>query len=341
MNSAVVDVEESVANAKNANGETVPLVSMLVLTYNNIEGIYPTLDSIFAQRYPRIELVISDDASRDFEEQRASVQAYLDQHAGLNVENVVINAIPHNVGTVKNKNSALSLAKGDYAMCLAAEDTLIGEDVLETYVIFMELNPAIDVCFGKLRGVTPDGEYKYELLACDTDYDKLRGFDRQQTLNHLFRRNFLPEPSAFYRMDAYARFGLHDEEIRLIEDYPFWIKVILQGGRFGYIDDYTVDYLLTGVSSAGEYSEQFMRDLMRIYDKYVFPNDRRFKALQGPYNILKRWGLEFYLAKAQWDDYDKLTKARKAVFYSPLFAFTWSQRKLNDLENKRIQARVR
>ena len=263
-------------------------------------------------------------------------EAYIAEHAGPNIEDVAINAIPRNVGTVKNTNSALSFAQGTYVICLAAEDMFIGDGVIGAYVDFMERHPEYDVCFGKLRGVMPDGGYKYELLSCDTDYDKLRGFNRQQTLDHLFRRNFLPAPAGFIRMDAYVKYGLHDEDMRLIEDYPFWIKVILKGGKFGYIDDYTIDYLLTGVSSAGEYGEQFMYDLMAIYDKYIFPNDRRFKKLQGPYNVLKRWGLAFYLSKAQWSDYGKLKKARKAVFYSPLFAFTWSQRKLNDLKNERI-----
>ena len=324
------------SNSPSANTSNSPLVSVLVLTYNNIDGIYPTLDTLFAQRYPRIQLVISDDASRDFADLRADVEAYIAEHAGPNIEDVAINAIPRNVGTVKNTNSALSFAQGTYVICLAAEDMFIGDGVIGAYVDFMERHPEYDVCFGKLRGVMPDGGYKYELLSCDTDYDKLRGFNRQQTLDHLFRRNFLPAPAGFIRMDAYVKYGLHDEDMRLIEDYPFWIKVILKGGKFGYIDDYTIDYLLTGVSSAGEYGEQFMYDLMAIYDKYIFPNDRRFKKLQGPYNALKRWGLAFYLSKAQWSDYGKLKKARKAVFYSPLFAFTWSQRKLNDLKNERI-----
>lgn len=42
-----------------------PLVSIQVVTYNAAKTILETLESIKAQTYPPIELIISDDCSRD------------------------------------------------------------------------------------------------------------------------------------------------------------------------------------------------------------------------------------------------------------------------------------
>ena len=42
-----------------------PLVSIGVVTYNSGEFIIETLDSIKAQTYPNIELIVSDDCSSD------------------------------------------------------------------------------------------------------------------------------------------------------------------------------------------------------------------------------------------------------------------------------------
>lgn len=39
------------------------LLSMIVLSYRNVSGIYDTLGSIFRQSYSDIEIIISDDAS--------------------------------------------------------------------------------------------------------------------------------------------------------------------------------------------------------------------------------------------------------------------------------------
>ena len=42
-----------------------PLVSIIVLTYNSSLTILETLESLKKQSYPNIELIISDDASKD------------------------------------------------------------------------------------------------------------------------------------------------------------------------------------------------------------------------------------------------------------------------------------
>lgn len=44
-------------------------ISLIVLTYRFFSGIYNTLDSIFEQDYPSIELIISDDGSPDSDEE--------------------------------------------------------------------------------------------------------------------------------------------------------------------------------------------------------------------------------------------------------------------------------
>ena len=309
-----------------------PLVSVLVLTYNNQDGIYPTLDSIFMQRYPSIEIVISDDGSEEFD--RSALEDYIAAHKGKNIQQVRIDRLPENRGTVCNTNHAIRMSSGEYIFSLSPDDFMTDESVLETYVAFMEEHP-VPVAFGKLRGVTPEGEYRYELLSCDQDFDKLRSWDAQTTLEHLFRRNFLPAPTMFLRRSTYEKYGYHDEEIRLIEDYPYWIHLCLQGETFGYLDKVMVDYGLTGVSSTGVYGKMFMKDMHVIYEKYIFPNDHRYGVLQKPYNFLKKSGLNYYDAKACWDEYSSRQKAGARVKYAPFFAYTALLDKKVEKKNRR------
>ena len=218
-----------------------------------------------------------------------------------------------------------------------AGDMLSEPQTLEVYEAFMR-NSTKYVCFGKLRGVTPEGEYKYELLSCDTDYDKLKQFDAHQTLNHLFKRNYLPAPAAFYKAAVFEKFGYHDEEIRLIEDYPYWMMLAQRGETFGYLDHYTVEYKLSGVTSSGEYSAGFMKDLCLIYEKYIYPYDQRFGIGQKFYNALKQGGLNYYSTRAVFKNMTKGQKAAAYVKYAPFYAFTTLQQKMNDLKNRKASA---
>ncbi len=48
-------------------GSTLPLVTVEMLTYNKFQYIEDALNSVFMQDYPNIELIISDDGSKNFD----------------------------------------------------------------------------------------------------------------------------------------------------------------------------------------------------------------------------------------------------------------------------------
>ena len=80
--------------------ETRPLVSCITTTYKKFNYLYQTLDSIFMQDYPNIEIIIGDDGSSDFPEQE--LKNYIEKHKGKNITNVVIHHEEKNRGTVSN-----------------------------------------------------------------------------------------------------------------------------------------------------------------------------------------------------------------------------------------------
>ena len=69
------------------------LLSMIVLSYKNIPGIYETLESILNQSYSDIEIIISDDATPDFKSEIPSIQKYIEENGKQNIKNVIFNAI--------------------------------------------------------------------------------------------------------------------------------------------------------------------------------------------------------------------------------------------------------
>ncbi|MBQ8072554.1 MAG: glycosyltransferase [Clostridia bacterium] len=297
------------------------LLSILLLSYNNLDRVYGTLDSIFRQDYPCLELVLADDASADYAAAQPRVAAYIEAHRGPALGRVRWVSHPENVGTVRNMNDAIRASEGEYLFSLSPEDELAHESVLTHLVETLE-ETGRGICFGRMRGVTPEGRTVDHLLSCESDYDLLKSYTVEQTRNRLFSRNFLPAPAKIMTRRLLEENGLYPESIRLIEDYPYWLTLTKNGVPFAYLDEVVLCYRLSGISSTGHYSEAFMEDMFKIYDEFIFPYDRRFGPLQGVYNLLKRHGLQFYMAKARWPRLSPGKRLLLRVRYLPFFCYT-------------------
>lgn len=304
------------------------LCSVVVVSYRNLEGIYDTLESIFVQNYEEIEVVVADDGSPGFEEERPRLERFIAEKKPDNIINVVLATAAENQGTVRNINGAIRISGGFYVKVLAAEDRLAKGDALSTYVRFLEGSP-FEICFAKMRGVTKDGEFKDRLLACEDDYELLSSMSPRQMEERLFARNCLPAPAWCAKRSLFDDHGLFPECTRLIEDYPYWLHLSHEGVAFGFIDEVLVLYRLSGVSSGGHYSEAFMDDMFVVYDTFIFPHDRRYGALQPLYNSLKRAGLDYYMALARWDTASNRSKALLRLKYAPFSLYTYLQSKTN------------
>ena len=83
------------------------LVSIVVTTYNGERFLKAQLDSIIAQTYQPIEIIVVDDGSTD------NTLNILNEYA-TNHKNVSVIKNEQNLGYVKNFEKGFSLAKGDY-----------------------------------------------------------------------------------------------------------------------------------------------------------------------------------------------------------------------------------
>ncbi|MBQ8160064.1 MAG: glycosyltransferase [Clostridia bacterium] len=313
------------------------LVSVLAVSYNNLEGLYPTFQSILDQDWPEIEIIVSDDSSRDYEEYQPKLARFLEEKKRDNLKRVVWNPHAQNGGTVKNTNSALRLAQGDYVISISPEDLLANEHALSDLVRCLQ-ETGRDICFGKIRGQTPDGEFRDYLISCESDYDLLKSYTVEQTRNRLFVRDFLPAPAAMMTRKLFEENGLYPETTRLIEDYPYWLELTRKGVEFAYLDEVVVIYRLSGVSGQGNYGEAFMNDMFVIYEKYIFPYDRRYGILQPVYNWLKWDGLKFYMAKARWSRFPLWKRCLLRLRYLHFFVYTSLQDYRVQRKNRRQKA---
>ncbi|GGA85111.1 hypothetical protein GCM10011521_24440 [Arenimonas soli] len=129
---------------------STPLVSIGVAIYNESAYIDQTLRSLRAQDYPRLEIVVCDNASTD---------ATLDICRAHAAEDPRIRIEPasSNLGATANFRRAVDLGTGDYFMWAAGHD-LWTPGLVSECVHLLESHPEASLAFASSRWMGPDGE---------------------------------------------------------------------------------------------------------------------------------------------------------------------------------------
>ena len=110
------------------------LVSVLIPSYNHEKYVGDCLESVLAQTYSNIEVIICDDKSKD--NTYEVIERYR-QRLEEKFSRICIIENDNNLGIVKNCNKLISLAKGDYYKLLASDD-MLRPDGIEKLVFFLE-----------------------------------------------------------------------------------------------------------------------------------------------------------------------------------------------------------
>lgn len=228
------------------------LVSICVVTYNSSSTILETLDSIRNQTYPEIELIISDDASKD--DTVKVCRDWLVTNQDRFVSACIVET-PQNTGISANCNRAFSKAGGDWIKVIAGDDCL-GKDCISLNVEYTKAHPDTDILFSR---ICPFGDTSKISI-----YEKrfLYGYfhlSHRAFFYRLLIGNFLPAATSFIRRSAYLELGGFDESISFIEDWPFWIKAYVSGRKISFMNKTTVNYRMaeTSISMNSKKSEAF------------------------------------------------------------------------------------
>ena len=294
------------------------LVSVCVVTYNSAATIVDTLESIKAQTYQNLELVVSDDCSKDDTVKvcREWIAANKDRFAAATVIESEVNT-----GVSANCNRGFSYAKGGWIKVIAGDDTLMA-DCVRINMDYVDRNPSVDIlfsrihAFGEAEKVTRyESRFKYGYFYMSPKSFKYR----------LLTGNFLPAPTSFIRKSSYLALGGFDESVPHIEDWPFWIKASFNDCRIDFINKVTVNYRMAETSSsmssrksvffinsmlqAKKYADTFLRKtsfLLWIYIRCVYDGDSRFLKLIS--YIIRLFNPVLYYLKYNEYKADRITK---------------------------------
>ena len=116
-----------------------PLVSFVVFAYNQEDVVGHAIEGAFAQTYPNLQLIFSDDCSPDgtFEAMRSAAEAYDGPHE------IVLNRNPENVGPIGHVNRIFELSKGEMIVINAGDDISTPDRTERLFETFRRDNPLL------------------------------------------------------------------------------------------------------------------------------------------------------------------------------------------------------
>ena len=247
------------------------LVSIIVLSYKNLQYINETIDSILYQDYENIEVIIGDDGTNKFNIE--FYKNYIDKRKFKNIKNVVIYTNEKNLGTVKNANKAINLSTGEYIKFIAADDVLNKEDVISKMVTHINKNHSMLLTTNVLWCDEKMNELKIAPKVISKHQTILNILKNPQlSYRKLAQGNDIPAPGVMFKRDIFEKYGLFDEDYILIEDWPMWLKLSRYKMNFDYLDIVSVKYRVgTGVSTSTNPNPIFIEDCRKCIEKEILP----------------------------------------------------------------------
>jgi alpha-1,3-rhamnosyltransferase len=263
------------------------LVTVGIATYNSAKFIEETLESVKTQSYPSIELLVSDDCSKD------NTIEVVENWLSLNKQSFVavkLLKVDTNTGVSANCNRIFNNATGIFVKLLAGDDILLNtciEDNMgyinkfpNTKVVFSQVGIFQDVYKPNHFSRIKPTEVPNNLMTPDFDAKK-----QFETLLEGDRITYTP--SVFFERQVVISLGGFDEEFRLVEDYPMWLKLTSSGVRLSYFNKVTVGYRVHGMA-ANNVGGDYLFPPSKVYNygvraKYVFPHLSLFQRLSEKY----------------------------------------------------------
>jgi len=182
----------------------VDLVSVIIPCYKQAHFLGEAIESVLAQRYPHVEIIVVDDGSPDDTEHVAARYP-----GGRYVRQ-------ENQGLSAARNTGLRESRGAFLVFLDADDLLL-PGALEAGLNALRMHPQAAFVSGHYRYVKSDGSLLREHPAARIEDDPYLA---------LLRGNYIGmNATVMYRRDVLVSVGGFDPSLRACEDYDLYLRI--------------------------------------------------------------------------------------------------------------------
>jgi glycosyltransferase involved in cell wall biosynthesis len=186
-----------------------PLVSVIIPAYKAEPYITDAIESVLAQTYQPIEILVAYRDSSD------GTKAILDRYATAKKITIVHQ---EGKGLSNGRNGAIKHARGEFVALLDADDLFLPTKI-EAQVGYLTAHPECDACYVDIRhfkdhNLTALLELQYTYYSGDA------------VLPNLLKKNFIAPSTVMLRRTIMDRAGLFDEALTRSEDWEYWLRLI-------------------------------------------------------------------------------------------------------------------
>lgn len=271
-----------------------PLVSVGILTYNSAKYIIDALESVKNQTYQNIELIVSDDCSKDNTVEIC--RKWIEENRSRFV-NATLLTVEKNTGTSANGNRRLAACKGEWLKGLAGDDALF-PDCIKSFIEFVQKEPEAKCVVGCVREYINTFEEKNVIkeshsMHFNNNDPVLQKSAKEEFQKLIYGNTFIP-PAVFVNVQVMRSLGGYDEKYGVLEDHPFYLKLLRAGYKIYGIDRDVVKYRSsdTNLWANAKYLFNFKHKQMDYYVKrdICFPYYKRIERVR-----CRLFYLKFYL----------------------------------------------
>lgn len=191
-------------------------VSVVIPAYNSEDLIIDAIESVYNQTadpcYQLHEVIVVDDGSGDRTEE--VVQAYKEDGR----RDTLIYIKQSNSGPSAARNAGMRRATGDLIALLDADDLWM-PDKLKLQSAQLLMDRSAGIAYGQFinRVYKKNGGY--------FEYPVVKRFYKGDIKKELLRCNFIGTSTVMIRREVIDRVGLFNPQLRLAEDYDYWLRI--------------------------------------------------------------------------------------------------------------------
>lgn len=229
-----------------------PLVSVICLCHNQARFVRRALDSVLAQTYAPVELLVVDDASTDGSP--AVIQGFLAENPSVKTF-----FLDKNWGNCRAFNHAFRVARGEFILDLAADDVLLPERIARQVAGFQNAASPTGVLFHNARFINETGGPLGTYFPTDERGKSRILVPEGDLFAALLRHRPVCSPTMLIRRAVLDELGGYDETLAY-EDFDFWVRSS-RNWHYAYQDEVLTEKRVRSDSLGGRLY-QFRNDLL-------------------------------------------------------------------------------
>lgn len=231
-----------------------PLVSVIIASYNHAAYIESSIESVLAQRYPNIELLVVDDGSADDSVSR--IQRLQTKH-GFSFQ------VQSNQGLSRTLNDCIARSHGSLIAPFGSDDLML-PDRIAAQVAYMHGKPEVGICAGQIESIDAAGQPITKRNRALHSSRPLLRLDFEDVFRGV--KGGPKAPTLLFRREALEKVGGFDPSIRL-EDLLIELKIARAGYYIDVLGDVLAQYRVHGTNTYKNH--RFMVDnVLRTYAQF-------------------------------------------------------------------------